>query len=220
MAEVEEIECVDETTTFSSVLDCIFVTDGDELTEAELNMTVRGVKTVYNDLQSEAVCDTLFRAITSVGVPEVVPVNDTTSVLRYEVTGYCRGCPEPVLFEDSINSDISGRALSAGQSSSSLVPSFVQDRELVTTCTCPVGAERRGPVQSDFVDGYNEWIELKTEEGEIENLRELLSLTEEGTFVTEPSADSNGAPASSFGGAFPLVLFYSFAAMKVLRKIL
>lgn len=183
-------------------------------------MTVNGVKTVYNDLQAETVCDTLFRAITSVEMPEVVPVNETTSVLRYEVRGTCRGCEEPVLFEDSINRDVSGgRALSGGP-----VPSFMDNgRELVTTCTCPAGADTRGLVQADFVAGYNEWIELKTEEGVVENLQELLGLTEEGTFVTaspEPTSTINGALSPNFCGSFPRVLLYSFFTVKMLKKML
>ena len=197
----------------------------DELTNAEIAITVKGIQNVYNELQSESVCDQLFRVITSVGVPEAVPDDETKAdkskgefELRYEVTGQCWMCQDPLLFDDSINRD-PGRALLEG---SSLSLPFMEDRKLeITSCTCPVGAETRGRVQSDFVEGYNKWIEKKIEEGKLTNLRELLSLTEEGSFPTESQTPSNGAPCShnNFSGALPVVILHALAAMVFLRKV-
>lgn len=234
---MEKVDCVDETTTFTSVLDCVFVGDADELTDDELNITVSGVKNVYNNLQSQSVCDQLFRAITHVSLPEEVEVADdgTTDtdkdrniLLRYKVTGNCRGCPDPLLFEDSINRDpSSSRALMVDDGTRTLLSFLEEDnRELETmkSCTCPVGAEQRGLVQSDFVDGYNVWIENKREEGKLSHLRELLRLTEEGSFPTEAQAPSSGARLPTWHknniiGSLSVSMLYSVAVIVLFRKM-
>ena len=119
------------------------------------------------------VCNQLFRAVSDVSMQKLVPDSGIKAgelVLRYEVTGSCRGCPEPLLFEDSINCDAtSSRVLLDTASSSRLV--FKEERELqTTTCTCVTGVVRRGVVQSKFIDGFNEWIEERKDEGELTNL--------------------------------------------------
>ena len=78
--------------------------------------------------------------------------------------------------------------------------------------------EKRGLVQSNFVDGDNGWIEEKRDEGELTNLRELLSLTEGKSFTTGSQVPSNGA-LEGFGYFPPAVTMYSLAALVVLIRI-
>jgi hypothetical protein len=54
---------------------------------------------------------------------------------EFEITGSCRGCPKPVLFEDSINRN---------RSPVRVLEFDVKNRPLLTTCTCPAGVEGRG----------------------------------------------------------------------------
>ena len=93
----------------------------------------------------------------------------------------------------------------------------------MTSCTCPADSELRGPEQTDFLNGYNNWIETKTEEGKITNLRELLSLSESGSFSTESQGPSNnGMRANAHfcaDNAFPVVLFYSILAVVFGRRL-
>mmetsp|Transcript_31445 Transcript_31445/g.53646 ORF Transcript_31445/g.53646 Transcript_31445/m.53646 type:complete len:221 (+) Transcript_31445:95-757(+) len=213
MAEESEVACLDEATPFTSVLDCVFIGNAAELTEAELNLTVRGVKSNYNKLQSapNSVCDQLFRAITSVSLPEMLPPAGSMSsaqeefVLRYEVSGQCRGCPDDtVLFEDSINRDNRPGRMLTGQSYSPSLSFFMEDRNLQTTsCTCPAGAEIGGPVMIDFIDGYNKWIENKTEEGEMFNLKQLLRLSEPSP---NPKSGAQISVPNHFGSALLVAL--------------
>jgi len=180
------------------------------VTDDELNITVAAIKDIYNFIMKMNECDELFRAVSDVSTPELVPDSESKEgelVLRYEVTGSCRGCPEPLLFEDSINCDAtSSRVLLDTASSSRLV--FKEERELqTTTCTCVTGVVRRGVVQSKFIDGFDEWIEERKDEGELTNLRELLSLTKGGSFTTGSQAPSNSALAS-LDCSFPELTLY------------
>lgn len=125
----------------SSARLCVSLLSTDALTDAERNMTVRGFETVYNDLQGESVCDSLQRLVLNVSAPIIRQVDDSVAnsskgefVLSYEITGSCRGCPKPVLFEDSINRN---------QSPARLLEFDAYNRSLVTTCTCPAGVEER-----------------------------------------------------------------------------
>ena len=114
---------------------CRVVTITDSLTDDELNITVSAVKNVYNRLMSQSVCDQLFQAVTSVSIPEIVPDSGNDAgemILRYFVTGSCRGCPEPLLFEDSINHDaFPSRALLDTASPS--IPFLNEERDLQTS---------------------------------------------------------------------------------------
>ncbi|KAL3799113.1 hypothetical protein HJC23_002241 [Cyclotella cryptica] len=208
----KEIQCVDETKTFVSVVDCVFVGDVDALTIAEADLTVSGFKTVYNELQAESVCDSLQRLVLNVSTPTVVQVNDTVAdpskgefVLRYEITGSCRGCPEPVLFDDSINRNPSTSRLSLGHNG----------RELATTCTCPAGGEDRGLEQDDFVNAYQNWIDEKVALDHVENLSGLVSLSESGAFTAAGIDDSSAGAASTVTS---LMLVYSLIITWALRK--
>jgi len=78
------------------------------LTDDVFNITVLAVKNSHNYLMSaQSVSDQLFRAVTSVSIPEIVPDSGNDAwgemILTYLVTDSCRGCPEPLLFEDRIN---------------------------------------------------------------------------------------------------------------------
>ncbi|KAL3787932.1 hypothetical protein ACHAWO_001081 [Cyclotella atomus] len=113
---VQRIDCEDEVTEYKTVLDCVFVGNPRKLTNSERKKTVDGIETVYNKLQAEKVCDSLQRRVVSVSAPIRKRVNKNVAdpseggfVLSYEVTGSCRGCPEPLLFEDSINRNQSPR---------------------------------------------------------------------------------------------------------------
>jgi len=108
-----------------------------------------------------------------------------------------------LFFEDCINRDAtSSRVLLETASSSRLA--FKEERELqTTTCTCVTGVERGGMVRSNFVDGFNERFEETKHDGELTNLRELLSLTEGGSFTTGSQAPSNSALAD-LGCSFPV----------------
>ena len=178
----------------------------------------------------------LFRTISSVGVPESVPEGETVAdaskgeiELRYEVTGSCRGCPEPKLFEDSINRDpMPGRRAWMDHNTkyehhTDSLP-FWDTRQLqVTSCTSPVDSELRSPKQNNFINEYNRWIEGKMEEGTITNLRELLSLTETGSFTAESAqglSNNGGRVNARLGGgnAFA-VLFYAFLVMAFVRQL-
>jgi hypothetical protein len=160
----------------------------DALTDAERNITIMGFQSVYNKLQAENVCDSLQRLVLNVSQPTVKQVDESVAdpskgefVLSYEITSSCRGCPEPVLFEDSINRDQStGRVLGFGETE--------LYRELATTCTCPAGVEDRGLVEDDFVNAYQNWIDEKMAVDELENLSGLLSLSETGTFTADTSS--------------------------------
>ena len=162
-----------------------------------------GFRTVYNKLQAESVCDSLQRLVVDVSAPTVRQVDVSVAdpslgefILSYEITGSCRGCPEPLLFEDSINRDQSpNRELI-------FLETMHNVRGLVTTCTCPAEGEDRGLEQDDFVNAYQMWIDRKLEMDELENLNGLVGLSETGTFNVMAADESTwdvSAGASSPG---------------------